>query len=47
MKGLYIYEHIYASVSEKFRKDKELALIAVTKCGFLIEHASKELRNDK
>ena len=38
---------MYASLSEELRKDKELALIAVTNKGELIEHASKELRNDK
>ena len=40
---------MYKYVPEELRKDKELALIAVTKFnnGSNIEHASKELRNDK
>ena len=38
---------MYASLSEELRKDKELALMAVTNYGSLIEDASKELRNGK
>ena len=38
---------VYRYVSEELRKDKELALIAVKNHGENIEHASKELRNDK
>lgn len=40
-------EEVYASLSTKIRKNKDITLFTVRKYGYLLEYASDELRNDK